>query len=329
MYCTECGQQLPNAAKFCSACGAPVALTNGNPANTLTGQLAGNDVAREVLKYAEAGDTEAMFEFASWCKEQGHAKDAEYWFVKLFETGDYFAAYELGKLFAHVDDVQAEKWFLSATEEMSEPYLAEELGNLYLRKGMRSEAKAWFERAVGLLDGPGGDDYTPEEAAAIRRSLARLDEEATTGSGHNNQTLPNSKGIGQDQASESDSGLLPVRQWVQSHGIHKLVWDDQGNGMAPDEVKAWDKNRTWTFWDGFDETGGFVEPGLDEGSRGDYFISGWFLGVEPFDPEHDMLTILEREACEACETDGCDSCESLGWLETELLDEFSHQIEGL
>ena len=171
MFCTECGQQLPETAKFCSSCGLATNILPGPADDKARSDLALTDLAREVLKDAEAGDTDAMFEFALWCSEQGNEEQAEYWFLKLFETGDYFAAYELGKLYATKDDAKSEEWFLKASEEMSEPYLAEALGDLYARKGMKSEAQKWYHTALELLDGPGGEDYTEEEIVRLRRKV--------------------------------------------------------------------------------------------------------------------------------------------------------------
>lgn len=185
MFCTQCGQKAPEDAKFCGSCGANVLAEATTAASSITGLRSENlpPERQEFLGRAEAGDEDAMFELAGWCKSVGNLDTAIFWYQKLVELGDPFAAFELGRIFEEEDDDdQAEKLFLLSAKATETTYAAEKLGQHYARRGKNIEARQWLLTAIEWLDKPDEDDYTEEDGANIHlelaKVLAKLDENA-------------------------------------------------------------------------------------------------------------------------------------------------------
>jgi TPR repeat protein len=185
VFCTQCGQKAPEDAKFCGSCGANVLAEATTAASSITGLRSENlpPERQEFLGRAEAGDEDAMFELAGWCKSVGNLDTAIFWYQKLVELGDPFAAFELGRIFEEEDDDdQAEKLFLLSAKAAETTYAAEKLGQHYARRGKNIEARQWLLTAIEWLDKPDEDDYTEEDGANIHlelaKVLAKLDENA-------------------------------------------------------------------------------------------------------------------------------------------------------
>lgn len=173
MFCTQCGQKVPESARFCGSCGTPV-LAGSAPAPHSGDNAPSTGLPPEqedILRRAEAGDEDAMFQFATWCMQNSDLDTATLWYQKLVELGDPFAAYELGRIVEGDDDNQAEKLFLFAARTVGATYAAHRLADHYFQREKYSDAKKWYLTAIEWLDKPDEDSYTEEDVSNIHLDL--------------------------------------------------------------------------------------------------------------------------------------------------------------
>jgi len=240
MFCTQCGQKLLEAARFCTSCGAQVDSATQMAAEP-SGRPSSSNLPpeqQELLSQAEEGDEDAMFHFAVWCMSEGELATAEFWLKKLVDLGDFFAAYELGRVYEGEDDHEAERLFLLAFENLNEAYVAEKLGYHYAQRGKNADAKKWYLTALEMAQGSSSAPYTPDEMADVYRLLALACRE-----------------LGETGEAEG---------WFQKSAEMGNVQSMVQLGLLLESQGEWDRAHSW------------LKKSADTGHTHGVFFLGWF-----------------------------------------------------